>query len=1316
MKRSYIHSLLLLLLSLVQCEIAFAVSSDAHREIIYTEISRGNVNQCVLRDKYGFLWVGTTTGLRCFDGNGQPVYHNTSGLLRPTENDNINVLYECGENIWFGGSLGLYEFDRENNEVKRFPYTTQYGVPVSSRVQKIKDVGDGLIWICTHGQGFFIYDSVERVLVQNSRHGSFYSDIVIGSDGLVYLVSMDGNIQAFLSDGSYVRSLYVPEYVTDKNRICMVTMGNDIWFSSGSSLYCFDLSTSLVERHSVKLFPNVINALFAQENGMILLGTDNGLWQYDTINGNMDLLSSTDFGMVDKINYLGNDRDGSVIISSPSSGISFMLTQESPFHFVALRPDGKRFNYVNALCHVPSRNEVWVGSEQGLFCYRDSLQSKSYSPYKLLSDIAITSIAICDNDLWIGTRHSGLFLYDLDRGIVRNFKYDENRPYTVLSNEIRDVYCNSHGEIFVLTNWGLCKYNRATQDFRTFAEIGQQFQFVTMCEDKYGRLWTSTENNGLLVRQGVGSKFDLFDSKTIGNGHVAIMLLDSDGNFWVATQNSGVFYYDEESKDFVSLEMPMLRNRNIIFMEEDADGNLWVGLADGLVQIDIQRNTHYYTFNYGSGILTESRTSCRGDGSNILIGSNNGFVYFDPKTLSTNDDLVDVYPVAISFPYLDDDKDELVRNDLDILLYTREKITLPYRNNAFTLRFAASRFGDMPMVRYDYMLKGIDKGWINGVNIPEAAYANLPPGVYEFMLRPNSVSNSVPKRLLIEILPPWYRSSFAYLSYFVLAVLVGYFIYLGVRRKIRRHYEKRINEMRMQQEREVFEAKTRFFVDLVHEIRTPLTLISIPLEQLTEELLAGNVLTGSIEDKNIKSMQRNLDYLLEITNQLLDFRKVENNNEVRLNMRCCDVKQLLTNIYRRFDQPMVVKGKVMKLVMPESDVYATFDTEKINRVLMNLLGNAMKYSRNRVDVALSIADADSQIVISVSDDGPGIAVEERERIFDTYYQIGNDDVAASLGTGLGLAYAKLIADTHGGSISVRDNDGGGTVFSLSIPIIKSNADCAESADVEELADKNINLEDLPNGFSILVVDDNKELLRMVSGALGRSNNVITAVDGVDALVRLKDAEVDVIVSDVMMPRMNGVELCRRVKRDVNYSHIPFVMLTAKTGKDAMVEGLEVGADVYLEKPFTIKQLNLQIANLMHTRKLIYERISAGQSIEKTIKDSYSLNRQEVDFIKNMNKLILDNVSDEEFSIDVLAENLNMSRSSFYRKIKGITGMTPVDYLKNFRLDYSAQLLREGGRATEVALMTGFTSSSYFAKCFKEKFGVLPRDYASTIGS
>ncbi len=1305
---------IILLLSIVLSDIVLAQSKDMSREFIKTDISRGNGNQCVLRDKYGFLWVGTATGLRCFDGNGQPVYRNTSGLLRITENDNINVLYEYGDNIWFGGSLGLYEFDRANNVVKRFPYVTQYGVPVSSRVQKIIDVGEGLIWICTHGQGFFIYDSTRAVLEQNSRYGSFYSDIAIGSDGLIYLVTLDGNIQAYMPDGRYVRSSRLPEYVTEKNRICMVTIGNDIWFSSGSSLYRFDLNTRLVERRGDKLFSNVINTLLAQDNGVILLGTDNGLWQYDTLSGEILQLSSTENGSIDKVNSLCNDSDGSVIISSQSSGVSFMLTQESPFRFVALKSDNLEYNYVNALCHVASRDEVWIGTDLGLYCCKGSNQSQVVDN-KLLSGIAITSVAVDDKYLWVGTRHNGLFRCDLDDGTVRNFKYDERRPYTVISNEIHEVYCDSEEELFVLTSWGLCKFNRSTEDFRTLAEIGQQIQFVTMCEDSKGRLWTSTENNGLLVRQSAGSKFNIFESKTIGNAHIAIMLLGNNGMFWVATQNRGVFYYDEESNDFVSLEIPMLRNRNVIFMEEDAEGNLWVGLADGLVQIDVQLNTHYYTFSYTSGILTEARTSCREKGGNILIGCNNGLVYFEPKTLNTNDDLVDVYPVTINFPYLEDDTDELVRNNLDILLYTKEKITLPYRNNAFTLRFAASRFGDMPMVRYDYMLKGVDKGWIKGVSVPDVTYADLNPGTYEFLLRPSTVNDSESKRLLIEVLPPWYRSSLAYIGYLLLAVGIGYCIYWGVKRKIRRHYETRINEMRMQQEREVFEAKTRFFVDLVHEIRTPLTLISIPLEQLTEELSTRNVLTGSIEDKNIKAMQRNLDYLLEVTNQLLDFRKVENNSEIRLNIGRCDVRQLLTGIYHRFQQPMAVKGKEVRLTMPEGEVHAAFDTEKISRVLMNLIGNAMKYSRNRVDIALNVKNAEDRIVIAVSDDGPGIAIEERERIFDTYYQIGNDNVAASLGTGLGLAYAKLIADAHGGVISISDNEGGGTVFSLTLPMIKSDVEFIEQTGADELADQNLKSEDLPNGFSILVVDDNEELLGMVADALGRSNRVITARDGVDALICLKDADVDVIVSDVMMPRMNGVELCRRVKGDVNFSHIPFIILTAKNGKDAMVEGLEVGADVYLEKPFTIKQLYLQIGNLMHTRQLMCERFSSGQSIEKTIKDSSNYNRQEVDFLNNMNKLILENISDEEFSIDVLAESLNMSRSSFYRKIKSITGMTPVDYLKNYRLDYSAQLLREGGRATEVALMTGFTSSSYFAKCFKDKFGVLPRDYASSKG-
>ena len=549
----------------------------------------------------------------------------------------------------------------------------------------------------------------------------------------------------------------------------------------------------------------------------------------------------------------------------------------------------------------------------------------------------------------------------------------------------------------------------------------------------------------------------------------------------------------------------------------------------------------------------------------------------------------------------------------------------------------------------------------------------------------------------------------------LLLLLVAGCVVVLLSRRLHRDYQRRMDTLCMEKEHETFEAKMRFFVNLVHEIRTPLTLISIPLEQMAESAENGT-LQGEDNKRHIASMQRNVNYLLGIINQLLDFRKAEDSKEVRLATACHDVKSRLSEICGRFEHSMATIGKHISLIMPQDEVMAVFDVDKTDRVIMNLIGNAVKYSRSRVDVTLA-EPQDGVIRISVADDGPGIEPHEREHIFDTYYQIGNDNVAANLGTGLGLAYAKLIACAHGGDITVDNNETGGATFTLALP-----AKCAAgvgdgipggvSADAETPRQ--------PGNIKVLLVDDNRELLATVADALRKTYIVYTAVNASEAWDMLEHKDcIDVIISDFMMPGMSGAELCRKVKEDNRFSHIPFIILTAKTDTDAKVEGMACGADVYMEKPFAIRQLTLQIANIIHTRELSLARMSASGNISPLPlppdEDEPSLNRVDAEFLKTLDDYIRDNISEEEFSIDVMAKQMNMSRSSFYRKLKSVTSMTPVDYLKNYRLDYSARLLLDGVRVTEVAAMSGFTSSSYFAKCFKAKFGMIPKEYVASKG-
>lgn len=1304
--------------------------SEAHEgtfcRFTNTEILRDNTTLCALRDKYGFWWVGTSTGLKCFDGNDQSLFRNSVGALRATENSNINIIYEYGDDIWFGGSSGLYVFHRKDNTFATLPYKTKYGVQISSMVQKIITAGNGLIWICTYGQGLFILNTADGTLVQDSRHGIFFSDMVTGSDGLVYTVALDGNIRAFHPDGRFVYQCNLPDYVVDKNKICMASTGTDIWMSSNTRLYRLDTRSREVVREAGVSVPYTINTLLARERGMVLMGTDDGIWQYDSNTGRITRLdppNANGHGLYDHtVSNLYWDSDGSLIVVTPMGGISFMSWQSGAFDFVPLpsAADGS-LNFVRMLCPSSDANIVWAGSDHGLVSYNVATQSLRPVPMHGGND-EIMSLTTDGNLLWIGLRHQGLRLLDKRTGEMKSYTYDRSRPYTLMSNDVNAVYRTRHGEIMVLTNWGLCQFDEKKEHFMSFSYLSQQLSFICMAEDKQGRLWASVENKGLFMRQNPDAMFVPVQSRAIGTSTVTMMRLDSRGTLWAAALGGGVFYCNGKDTSFHVLDVAAVRGQSVYFMEEDTLGFLWIGLRDGIIRVDTRTssfNSRFYTYDHYADFQPVMRSSCRLANGKILFGSSNGFFVFDPQRMKSNDNLVKVYIQSLSFPYLENSDAEIDRLGLNVPLYMQEEIELPYSNNSFTLHFSSSRYGNMPAVRYNYMLRGVDQTWIRGAVSPEATYTNLSPGTYEFLLSHGAGKDAKVSSLRIVILPPWYRTVWAYLVYIVIVLLVGWYIFLRSRRVIRQRYDKRLQEYRRKKEHETFQAKIRFFVDLVHEIRTPLTLISLPLEKMADDIESRGTLDASESHEHIQSMRRNMGYLLGITNQLLDFQKAESNGEIKLHLTYCNVKEALMNIYRQFEHPMSVSGKELTLNLPDADVSTMLDIDKTDKVLMNLIGNAVKYSRRHISVTLGAPSADGRFTISVADDGPGVPVKERERIFDMYYQIGNDDVAASLGTGLGLAYAKLLATSHGGDLTVGDSESGGALFEFTLPVRHSKASAANGlpdiaaaevigeADTEKVADT--------RNFTILLVEDNEELLRMTAEALGKWYKVKKACDGKDALSVLQYHDIDMVISDVMMPRMDGVELCRRMKTDINYSHIPVILLTAKTSREAKVEGLENGADVYIEKPFTIKQLHYQIVNLLRLRQQFYERMRSISNVDKPEQATGELgmNKQDMDFLQKMHKYMSENISDEDFSIDTLAERLNMSRSSYYRKIKALTGMTPVDYMKNARLDHAARLLSEGGKVTEVASMVGFTSSSYFAKCFKAKFGVVPKDYATS---
>lgn len=1292
-----------------------------------------NTVLCGLRDSYGFMWLGTNNGLNRFDGNHNAVFRNIVDENGTYENNIITALFEYDKDIWFGGSFGLYLYHRDTNTSSRFDKRTKYGVNISSTVKKIVRSQNGLIWIITLGQGLFIYNPATDELTQDSRHGAFYSDIILNADDCAFLASLDGSIQVYRQTGQFLSHYTIPDYQRDKNNICLEHNGMELFIGTEHGLYRLKDGQTTIGKMAIDLPHGGVRSLCLRSKDYLLLGTECGIYSLMIDAGTMTRMDDPDDrigGLSDEVvNQMVWDGESTLWVMTDMGGVCYMNMPRTQLSHVGIPmgASGKK-SLANTFCETAD-GTLWVGTTTGLYRYDRTTQQVSLVPVGG-ANYEIFCIMADNEDLWIGTHHNGILVMNTTTHAVRHYQYSAYRPYTVTSNDINCLLKTSQGDIYVGTSWSLCRYDRQTENFMWFAEIGAMTNVTSLAEDSRGCVWATSSNHGVFRQTGPRQGFTNYTYKAdkvgaVGSNYTTSVFCDQQGTVWIATKGDGVCRYDAEIDGFRNFGFPgsILQDQQSYFITEDLQHNLWLGTENGLARINEQRdNNNVESLASSINVVREQKpynAVFRSSDGEIFVGCNGGFLHFNPDHVTANQHRSVVYIMSLILPQ--QSGDEQLRHSLDHPFYNNGQVELPYKDNSFSIRFASPVFTADRDVLYEYKLTGIDKSWTRPSSNTEASYASLPPGDYEFFVREaGNDDSSTYARLLITVRPPWYRTTIAYIFYVLLILAtIAYMVYRYTK-SLSHRYNRRMKEFQQQQEKENFESKIQFFINLVHEIRTPLSLISLPLEQIEESQLSER------NQDHARAIRRNMNYLLGITNQLLDFQKAEK-GQIQLSLRRCNVNAMLTDAYHQFEDAIKLQNKQLQLQLPAEDIYTVMDLDKVQKVMMNLLGNAFKYAKSEIILRLEQTGED-KLCISVIDDGPGVPPSERDKIFDAYYQIAGDSTAKNLGTGLGLAYAKMLAQAHQGDLDEQDPPGGGSHFSLILPIRKDGADEANRA--YESYEPNESYEshgadeanDSPEATAhkpthhILLVEDNEELLQMTYDALRRYYRITKARDGMEALDVLKYTDVDVIVSDVMMPRMDGIQLCQKVKNDINYSHIPIVLLTAKTSVEAKLEGMQSGADVYLEKPFSSKQLHLQITSLLRMRQHFHERM---QQIEGSMPvgehtDTLGMNQQDLLFMERLRQMTDENLRDEEFSIDQLAEQMNMSRSSFYRKIKALTDMTPVDYMKTRRLERAAQLLRQGVRITEVAEQVGFTSSSYFAKCFKARFGKLPKDYSLSL--
>ena len=1291
-------------------------------------LSQNTVN-AILQDRKGFMWLGTKDGLNRYDGLSFRKFKHDAANPRSIGNSFITSLYEdFNGNIWVGTDAGVYIYYPEKEAFEEFDCQSLEKTRIERSVSMIAGDKQGRVWIAVEAQGMFCYDARQKLLrnyplseiSSNIKCFTFDSGgtLWLGfyGDGLYYSKDnlatvhpygspedgkreFEGGVITKIVQGNY-NCLYigsVKEGVSELNLTSGQVRNLLAIDESGESIFCRDL------------LPYSDNELW--------IGTESGIYIYNLRTAQFIHLRASlydSYSLSDNAIYaLYKDREEGLWIGSYFGGVDYYPRQYTYFakyypKNIANSLHGKR---VREFCRTDD-GTLWIGTEDGGLNHFNP-KTKEFHFFEPSAGFTnIHGLCMDGSHLWVGTFSKGLRVIDTRTGVVLRTYTEGHTPHSLNDNSIFSICRTSAGEIYLGTLFGLLRYNRTQDNFDRIPELNGKFVY-DIKEDSYGNLWLATYANGaycydVSVRRWKNYVFDAEDEKSLPYDKVLSVFEDSYRQIWLTTQGGGFCLFHPDTETFTRYGLKDGLPNDVVYqIVEDDDRFLWLTTNNGLVRFD-PKTMEMKVFSTANGLPTNQfnyRSGFKDEAGNIYLGSINGFVAFDPRTFAENRQ---VPAVAITDFLLFNKEVPVGETDspLKSSITFSDKVVLTADQNSFSFRIAALSYQAPRMNKLMYKLEGFDEGWLTIGESPLVTYSNLGYGDYVFKVKASNsdgVWNEQETSLHLSILPPFYLSGWAYCFYvlFFMGCLVCVIFYFK-----RRNYRKQHRQMEMleqEKEREVYHAKIDFFTNVAHEIRTPLTLIKGPLENI---ILKKEVDSETKEDLYI--MKQNTERLLNLTNQLLDFRKTETRG-FRLNFTECDVVAVLRETYLRFTSLAKQKGLDFILELPQECFMADVNQEALTKIISNLLNNGVKYASTYLRISL---ETDEKVFhIRTFNDGEMIPDTMKEEIFKPFVRLDKEDEVTT-GTGIGLALSRSLAELHQGSLMMEKGEEV-NCFCLTLPVNQDSTITLSAENVSQVEENSCGWEQEETDTKekkpmILVVEDNPDMLAFVRKQLTTEYSVLTAMNGIEALAVLDNHYVNLVVSDVMMPQMDGFELCKTIKSDLSYSHIPVVLLTAKTNIQSKIEGLELGADAYIEKPFSVEYLLANISSLIHNREKLRQTFAKSPFVAA---NTMALTKADEEFIWKLNDIIQANLHNPEFSMEDMADALKMSRSSFYRKIKGVLDLSPNEYLRLERLKQAAQLLKEGkSRVNEICYTVGFNSPSYFSKCFLKQFGVLPKDF------
>jgi ligand-binding sensor domain-containing protein/signal transduction histidine kinase/CheY-like chemotaxis protein len=1276
----------------------------------------------ITQDKKGFMWFGTRNGLNRFDGNTFKVFKSKLSDSSSIGSNSILSLYEDEkESLWVGTYKGIYIYDAREEKF------TPFKLIPAAEVRYVQGDKKHNIWIISN-QILYQYNLNTGKLRQHNFKNNPSIALHISEKGTIWVATVNGFVKKFNS----IRNTFdtydiVGLFKKDLTLINAIHSIGDTSLILGTIKHALLLNTkslridNLFEKNS-SIKTVHVHTILKESDSNFWLGTEAGLIITNSKTLKTTVVSkeiSNPYSINDNIiSSIYKDIEGGIWIATYFGGINYYSKHFNNFRKYFPEPGKNSIsgNLVHELCK-DQYGKLWIGTEDAGLNQMDPKTGhiKHFMPDNKQGSISYHNIhgLVADGDkLWIGTYEHGLDVMDLKTNkVIRHYNAG---PNSFTSDFIITLYKTRQSEILVGTWNGLFKYNRNDDTFSPLPYLNGHIQ--TIVEDDEGTLWVGTYGGGLYYQNSKSNKkgkIEYIQGKpnSLINNYINNLYQDSKKNFWLCTEGGLSKLTPSTGKITNYTFEDGLPDNQIFRIIEDSNGSFWISTSKGLSHFNPKTLT-FNNYHTSHGLPTEQfnyNSSFKNDDGTIFFGTVRGLISFKPSQFIRNNFIPPVYITGIKVNNEDVEINKKGALLKQALMYSKS-LTLPYDKSNISLDVAALSYVIPEMNNYLYKMEGIDKNWIALKDYRKIFYTNLPPGDYVLKIKGSNnegIWNQKETSLEIKITPPYWATNWAYLLYFMIVISIVSIIFWYYRLALFEKSKRKIEIIEINKEREIYNAKIEFFTNVAHEIRTPLTLIKMPLDKLISKQS-----DDPETNESLNMMKKNTNRLIDLTNQLLDFRKAEA-NKFSLNFSNTDINELLNDVFFTFKPAAEQKNLNYKLELPRIALQAFVDQEALKKIISNLINNAIKYANEKVLVKLLPFNSDDiAFNIEFRNDGHIVPDEYKEKIFEPFFRLEQSSKEA--GTGIGLPLSRSLTELHKGSLELKRAGDDINVFLLSIPIhqdneinlgdysvTESNENITEEADDSE---KNIQT----SKPAILIVEDNKEILNYLQKELSINYNIKKAYNGQEALDILLNDHIQLVISDIMMPIMDGIELCKKMKNDFQFSHIPIILLTAKNSINSKIEGLEVGADAYIEKPFSFEYLLAQINNLLINRNIIKEYF-ARSPLSHIKGIAYS--KADKDFLEKLNSIIYEHITDMDLDVDQLSSMMNMSRPTLYRKIKGLSNLTPNELINLSRLKKAAELLAEGDyKINEVANMVGYSMPTNFSRDFQKQFGVSPSSY------